>query len=76
MCLRIICPDLWVRREKLSSMREIDVFSLQMSLVYRFPETSRLIPNISDEFPKTSESYRNLNVRRCSGKRWSTSEAA
>ena len=24
--LRTICPDLWVRREKLSLMREIDVF--------------------------------------------------
>ena len=29
MFLRIICLDLRVRREKLSSMPEIDVFSLQ-----------------------------------------------
>ena len=27
--LRTICPDLWVRREKLSLMRDIDVFSPQ-----------------------------------------------
>ena len=27
--LRTVCPDLWVRREKLSLMREIDVFSPQ-----------------------------------------------
>ena len=27
--LRTICPDLWVRREKLSLMREIDLFSPQ-----------------------------------------------
>ena len=28
--LRTICPDLWVRREKLSLIREIDVFSPQV----------------------------------------------
>ena len=28
--LRTICPDLWVRREKLSLMRDIDVFSPQV----------------------------------------------
>ena len=32
----------------------------------RFPETSRRLPKISDEFPKTSERCRKLNVRRCS----------
>ena len=53
-----------------SQMREIFTFSWP-----GFPETTRLIPNISDEFPKTSERYRNLNVRRCSGRPWSTSEA-
>ena len=30
----------------------------------RFPETSRRLPKISDEFPKTSERCRKLNVRR------------
>ena len=30
----------------------------------RFPETFRRLPKISDEFPKTSERCRKLNVRR------------
>ena len=30
MCERIICPDLWVRRGKLSLMPEINVFSPQV----------------------------------------------
>ena len=33
--LRTICPDLWVRRDKLSLMREIDVFSPQVWLDWR-----------------------------------------
>ena len=33
--LRTICPDLWVRRDKLSLMREIDVFSPQAWLDWR-----------------------------------------
>ena len=43
----------------LSQMREI--FTLSWP---RFPETSRRLPKISDEFPKTSERCWKLNVRR------------
>ena len=43
----------------LSQMREI--FTLSWP---RFPETSRRLPKISDEFPKTFERCRKLNVRR------------
>ena len=35
MCWRTNRPDLWVRREKLSLMREIDVFSPQDSYIMR-----------------------------------------
>ena len=45
----------------LSQMREI--FTLSWPI---FPETSRRLPKISDELPKTSERCRKLNVRRCS----------
>ena len=54
----------------LSQMREI--FTLSWPL---FQETSRRLPKISHELPKTSERCRKLNVLRCSRRRLSTFEA-
>ena len=63
-------PQYYTWQLFLSQMREI--FTLSWPI---FPETSRRLPKISDELPKTSELCRKSNVRNCSRRRLSTFEA-
>ena len=63
-----------------SQYHTCQLFLSQMSEIFtlswpRFPETSRQLPKISDELPKTSGRCRKLNVRRCSRRSLSSFEA-
>ena len=66
-CLRVPCPRITLYTGQLFLSQMHEIFTLSWP---RFLETSRRLPRISDEFPKTFERCQKLDVRRGSEDVW------